>query len=198
MRRPSMSDRLMRGGKTTTATLMVMLGFGALTFCGCAFVPAPHGIPNFSQVAPGVWRGGQPTVEGWEYLKSLGVQRVVKLNTEHEASDEWATTNGIEVIHLPITLAQQTIGKPGCNELNLAVSALEREGTFVHCQHGQDRTGLVIGAYRVKVGHWMKIAAYREMKANGFHPLLRGLCWSWQEDVVESAHFSQCSCTRDK
>ena len=178
-----------RKSLTTTAALRVVVSFAGLAFCGCAVVSAPHGIPNFSQVVAGVWRGGQPTVEGWEHLKSLGVKRIVKLNTEHEASDEWATTNGIEVIYLPITLLQQTVGKPGSNGLMMAVSALGREGTFVHCQHGQDRVGLVIGAYRVKVGHWTKIAAYREMEANGFHPLLRGLYWSWQEDVVEVSTF---------
>ena len=45
----------------------------------------------------------------------------------------------------------------------------------------------VVGAYRVKVEHWTKSAAYQEMKAHGFHPMLRGLYWSWQEDVDERA-----------
>jgi len=107
----------------------------------------------------------------------------VKLNTEQEASDDEAKANGMEVIRLPMTLAQQTVGKPDSNTLNAAVSAIQREGTFVHCQHGKDRTGLVVGAYRVKVEHWTRMAAYEEMKAHGFHPMLRGLYWSWQEDV---------------
>jgi protein tyrosine/serine phosphatase len=144
---------------------------------------APQDIPNFSQVKTGVWRGGQPTANGWELLKSLGVKWVVKLNTEDEASDEAAKATGMQVLYLPMTTIQQTIGKPLSTTLNAAVSALEREGTFVHCQHGQDRTGLVVGAYRVKVEHWTKAAAYKEMKAHGFHPMLRGLYWSWQEDV---------------
>jgi len=172
-----------------TATLLTVLVWACLTLCGCTIAPPPHGIPNFSKVATGVWRGGQPTAEGWEYLKSLGVIRIVKLNTEQEASDAWATTNGIDVIYLPITMVQQTIGKPTSNVLGVAVSALEREGTFVHCQHGQDRTGLVVGAYRVKVERWSKIAAFQEMKNHGFHPLLRGLYWSWQEDVGEVSAF---------
>jgi len=166
-----------------TSALVALACCALLSLSGCASVAPPHGIPNFSQVTTGVWRGGQPTAAGWEYLKSLGVKWDVKLNSEHEASDDGAKANGIEVIYLPITLVQQTIGKPKATTLNAAVSALERTGTFVHCQHGQDRVGLVVGAYRVKVEHWTKIAAYQEMQAHGFHPMLRGLYWSWQEDV---------------
>jgi len=176
-----------------TAALWTVACCALLTLCGCASVAPPHGIPNFSQVKPGVWRGGQPTAAGWEYLKLLGVKWDVKLNTENEASDDGAKAHGIQVIYLPITLVQQTVGKPDATTLNVAVSTLERAGTFVHCQHGQDRTGLVVGAYRVKVGHWTKIAAYQEMQAHGFHPMLRGLYWSWQEDVDEQADIASPS-----
>ena len=77
-----------------------------LAFCGCASIAPAPGIPNLSQVALGVWRGGQPTAAGWEHLKSLGVKWDVKLNTEHEASDNEAKLHGIEVIYLPISLVQ--------------------------------------------------------------------------------------------
>lgn len=165
-------------------TAFVAVVFSALVFlCGSVSKAAPEAIPNFSQVKIGVWRGGQPTAEGWKQLKSLGVKWVVKHNTERESSDNLAKSNGMQVIHLPITLKQQTIGKPKSKTLNAAVSALGREGTFVHCLHGEDRTGLVVGAYRVKVEQWTKIDAYEEMKLHGFHPMLRGLYWSWQEDV---------------
>ena len=165
------------------AALGLLAGSAALALGGDTAPAAAHGIPHFAQVEPGVWRGGQPNAAGWEYLKSLGVKREMKLNARKEAADELAATNGIQIIYLPITLKQQTIGKPKAADLNAAVAAIKPDGTFVHCQHGQDRTGLVIGAYRVKVRHWTKTAAYKEMQAHGFHPLLRGLYWSWQEDV---------------
>jgi hypothetical protein len=157
----------------------------ALLCClsGCVTPPPPSGIPNFAQVEPGLWRGGQPTTEGWAQLKALGVKWDVKLNTIHEASDDAARALGIQVIYLPITFVEQTLGKPAPERLAAAVEALKRPGTYVHCQHGQDRTGLVVGAFRVEVGKWSKAAACAEMKAHGFHPLLRGLYWSWQEDV---------------
>lgn len=173
----------MQKTKQISATLAMIVCIAMLFLCGSASTAAPEPVPNLSQVKKGVWRGGQPTADGWIFLKSLGVKWVVKLNTEHEASDALAKSNGMQVIYLPITLKQQTIGKPNSKTLHAAVSAIEREGTFVHCQHGQDRTGLVVGAYRVKVDRWTKPAAYNEMKLHGFHPMLRGLYWSWQEDV---------------
>ena len=110
--------------------------------CGCATHQISHGVPNLAQVEPGVWRGGQPNSEGWEYLKSLGVKRDIKLNTNYEASDALAISNEMQIIYLPINWEQMTIGKPDKNKLNVAIGAIG-PGTFVHCEHGQDRTGLL-------------------------------------------------------
>jgi protein tyrosine/serine phosphatase len=38
---------------------------------------------------------------------------------------------------------------------------------FVHCEHGVDRTGLVVALYRVKYQNWDIEAAHREMVAMG-------------------------------
>jgi tyrosine-protein phosphatase SIW14 len=162
---------------------MMWLLLIALGLCGCATQQISHGIPNLAQVEPGVWRGGQPDFEGWQYLKSLGIKRDLKLNIIHGASDALAISNGMQVIYLPINFEQMTIGKPDPNKLNAAIAAIEPDGTYIHCERGQDRTGLIVGAYRVKVEHWTKENAYQEMLTHGFHPILRGLCWSWQEDV---------------
>ena len=173
----------MKRPKLKTVTRVAVAAGALLGLGSCASDPATHGIPNFAPVGPGVWRGGQPNAEGWEYLKSLGVRRDVKLNTGGADADALASSNGMQVVYLPITFAQQTVGKPPPGQLAAAVAAIEPDGTFVHCERGQDRTGLVIGAYRVQTEHWTKAAAYQEMAAFGFHPLLRGLYWAWEEDV---------------
>jgi tyrosine-protein phosphatase SIW14 len=161
----------------------VWLLLAALGLCGCATHQISHGIPNLAQVEAGVWRGGQPDFEGWQYLKSLGIKRDLKLNTIREASDALAISNGMEIIYLPINLEQMTIGKPDPDKLNAAIAAIKPDGTYIHCERGQDRTGLIVGAYRVKIEQWTKENAYQEMLTHGFHPILRGLCWSWEEDV---------------
>lgn len=159
---------------------LVILTAALLALCGCATQP-PHGVPNLAQVAPGIYRGGQPTAEGWRYLQSLGVNNVVKLNTVAEGSDAPAQRLGMRVVACPINLLEQTLGEPNSNQLWLAVGNV-RLGTYIHCAHGQDRTGLVVAMYRVRCG-WSKPAAEAEMLAHGFHPWLRGLYWAWEDFI---------------
>lgn len=149
-----------------------------LLLCSCASPVREHGIPNAAWVEQGVMRGGQPNAEGWAFLRSLGLTNVIKLNTGQPD----AVHTGMTVLWAPMTWVDQTIGKPKSEDLRRAVEAIQ-PGTFIHCAHGQDRTGLVVGAYRVNVEHWDKDQAWAEMAQHGFHPLLRGLMWSWEEDV---------------
>ncbi len=46
---------------------------------------------------------------------------------------------------------------------------------YVHCRHGQDRTGLVVGLERVFVEGWDPADAYAEMLSHGFHTYFLGL-----------------------
>ena len=66
-----------RSAAVWSAALFLLLLVAGLV-CGCATPsPAPmvHGLPNFAQVCPGVYRGGQPANEGWDYLYGVGVSK---------------------------------------------------------------------------------------------------------------------------
>lgn len=52
---------------------------------------------------------------------------------------------------------------------------------LVHCTHGQDRTGLVVGVHRVEHDGWSKESAFREMLAHHFHWELVGLMIAWEQ-----------------
>jgi len=134
-------------------------------------------IENFKQVKSGLWRGGQPTEDrDWKPLKDLGISRIVKLNSESEGSDIGATAIGIEVCYYPIPLADQIIFRPNKLEVMHAIQAIDLNiGTFVHCTHGVDRTGLAIACFRRWCDGWSKDAAWKEMIDCGFHPELLGL-----------------------
>ena len=157
-----------------------------LIITGCASQhakPTVHGIDNFGQVAPGIYRGGQPTADGWYFLKSLGVTNVVKLNTDSEGSDPAKAFN---VQSFPIPFSQQLIFEPTESNIDAAVNAIT-EHTFIHCTHGQDRTGLVVGEYRVRKCGWTKAQARAEMAEYGFHPILFGLERFWSESEAEGS-----------
>lgn len=157
--------------------------FLCLLLCGCATPKPMNGIPNLSQVSTGIWRGGQPTLEGWFWLKQHGVTNVIKLNPEYEASDQPAVALGFNVQAYPIDTMEMIFGHPKPWNTLVAAKAINRRPVYIHCAHGQDRTGIVIGIYRVMHDGWTKAQAKQEMIEHGFSPELHGLYSFWEEEV---------------
>lgn len=140
-------------------------------------------IPNFDVVDLDnrIYRGGQPTTnEQWQALSNAGVKQVIKLNEDSEGSDDGALMVGrMDVFRIGISTTEQIVTQPDPQYLIDAVGFI-KPGTFVHCSHGQDRTGLVIGLYRLKQG-WSKYKAQSEMEAHGIHWDLFGLAKAWAD-----------------
>jgi len=157
---------------------VALLAWVALGICGCA-TSGRQAVPNLAIVAPGIYRGGQPTAEGWQAIMALGVTNVVKLNAESEGSDAEAERLGAVVHRLPISGWEQMCAGVPQSRLEAACELLT-PGTYVHCLHGQDRTGLVVASYRVRSG-WSHREAEAEMIRLGFHPLLVGLWQTWMD-----------------
>lgn len=156
-----------------------------------------HGIPNFAKVDVGIYRSGQITsMEGWQYLKqATGGKRihVIKLNYNNEGSDGLAIGLGYDVHVLSIQpqgdkdVFNDLIGafiRPDNDVVLEAVALLMGADAddvwLVHCTHGQDRTGYVIGKFRVLAQDWSKARAYKEMLKYHFHPELLGLQSAWE------------------
>jgi tyrosine-protein phosphatase SIW14 len=154
-----------------------------LFIIGCSNPLMTNGIPNLNTVSSTqhIYRGGQPTNEGWDYLKSLGVTTVIKLNELSEGSDAYAESIGMKVYYYPFSISQQIGLKVIPDSLvNGAVNKISNN-TYIHCEHGQDRTGLIVACYRLKTGY-TKEQAQQEMLQLGFHKLLIGL-WDYWEDI---------------
>src|SRR5579864_573650 len=65
-----------------------------------------QGIRNFQQVNPHVYRGAQPTSEGFAYLAKIGVKTVIDLREpgERSQSEERAVTAaGMKYVNVPMT-----------------------------------------------------------------------------------------------
>jgi hypothetical protein len=139
---------------------------------------------HVQEVEPGLWRSNQPTTRlDWLKIRDLGVKYVVKLNMPSEGSDDGAREIGLIVYELGIEPRGDlaSITKLPDEKLLRAAEAVidDGGGVLVHCTHGEDRTGLVIGRHRVLADGWTKARAYREMLEHGFHPVLVGLQASW-------------------
>ena len=57
---------------------------GVLRLAGAERAP---GVPNFHQINPQVFRGAQPTAEGWDSLARLGVKVVIDLRQDNEGGE---------------------------------------------------------------------------------------------------------------
>jgi protein tyrosine/serine phosphatase len=163
---------------------------------GCApTVTYLDGVPNLALVAPGVYRSAQPTtLAEWHAVYALGVRHVLKLNFPSEGSDDIASIAGLEVHTISLEPQgdldlfdniRNTFVRPSELDLDTAIAflatATPASAWLVHCTHGQDRTGLVIGRYRVSQLGWSKARAFSEMRAHGFHTELHGLHESWED-----------------
>jgi protein tyrosine/serine phosphatase len=134
------------------------------------------GVENFHKVSEQLYRGAQPSAEGMEQLKELGIKTVVNLRSFHSDRDEIGEANlGYEHIYMKPWHAED---KEVVRFLKI-VSDANRVPVFVHCQRGADRTGTMCAIYRVAVEGWGKAEAIEEMTKGGF-----GFYSGW-ESLVE-------------
>jgi protein tyrosine/serine phosphatase len=163
-------------------TKFIFLIISFLLLVGCNTVPSftSNNILNLRVVdaSQNILRGGQPDAKGFIYLKSLGITNIIKLNLE-DNEDAEATALGMTVVYIPINTYDQVIHLEKW-KFEVAVIAIT-PNTFIHCAHGQDRTGLVVAGYRMANG-MSKADAEKEMLANGFHKELIGL-WGFFKKI---------------
>jgi tyrosine-protein phosphatase SIW14 len=139
-------------------------------FCTPAFAGLPvQGIENFHQVDKGVYRGAQPTSDGFEYLAKIGVKTVLDLR-ENDKRSNWekalVTEMGMKYINVPMS----GLTPPTSTEITRILVLLEAPTggpVFVHCMRGADQTGAVIAAYRIEHDHWQNRRALEEAMSLG-------------------------------
>jgi tyrosine-protein phosphatase SIW14 len=133
--------------------------------------PAVQGIENFSKVGEHVYRGAQPTDDGFSYLAKIGVKMVIDLREHDErylAEERTVTASGMQYVNVPMT----GLTPPTEAEISKILALLEDETSgpvFVHCKQGVDRTGAVIAAYRIDHDRWDNARALSEAKSAGIH-----------------------------
>jgi tyrosine-protein phosphatase SIW14 len=146
----------------------------------CSVHADPPGIPNFHNVAPGITRGAAPTPEGLKALKAMGVQTIIDLRispplVRREAAEAHAM--GFRFINLPMGSDPPTTKQVATFLATLKDA--QQHPVFVHCQHGADRTGCMVGIYRETQQGWDFTRTWTEMRRYGFNPH-----WSHLTDSV--------------
>ncbi|MEO7719501.1 MAG: tyrosine-protein phosphatase [Capsulimonas sp.] len=164
--------------------------FGMLSLAAClgavtlsrAF--GAQALPNFHEVAPGITRGAAPTMAGLQKLKAMGVHTIIDLRYSPVKKEQAeAKRLGFTWINLPMGAEA-----PTQKQVATFLATLKKspdEPVFVHCQHGADRTGCMIGIWRVTQQGWAFPQTWAEMRKYGFNPRWRELTGAVKKRVLE-------------
>lgn len=155
--------------------LVAMASAGLLAFDGFGGSPAVAvpAIPRFQAVTESVFRGGQPTEAGFRFLRQKGIKTVINLREEN---DEKALVEslGMKYVHLPLS-AWDPIPDRAIRAFFRVVSDPASHPVFFHCERGADRTGAMVGLYRIAFQGWDGKRAYEEARAMGMRWWFRDL-----------------------
>lgn len=126
------------------------------------------GVENFHQVNQTLYRGAQPTADGFRYLSSLGVKTIIDLREHDQRSmveEKQVASCGMRYVNVPMS----GFIPPTAEQIKQVLDLMENESAgpvFVHCKRGADRTGAVVAAYRIEHDHWENSKALAEAKTD--------------------------------
>ncbi len=124
------------------------------------------GVPNFGEVTPTLYRGGLLNAEGLKALKKLGMNVVIDTHAHDKHEEELVESMGMKYVAIPWHC-------PWPHDEVFAkfldvVHENKGKRIFVHCRLGDDRTGMMVAAYRMAEEGWTADEAMKEMKSFGF------------------------------
>ena len=131
------------------------------------------GVPHFGEVTPTLYRGGQPTREGFGKLAAMGIKIVV--DTGRSKQDEELMGHlGLRYVVLP-WYCPFPKDKVFAEFLKVVKENPDKK-IFVHCRLGEDRTGMMIASYRMALQGWSADEALDEMHEFGYRGVHHLMC----------------------
>jgi protein-tyrosine phosphatase len=112
----------------------------------------------------------QPDKKGFESLVYMGVNHIIKLNSNDEYPDQLEQTyfdRHIVFDPYPKLFVVPPIEKVKATVKTIHDIMITGDSLAVHCTHGVDRTGLVIGAWRIITQKWTMEQVQEERYAYG-------------------------------
>jgi len=124
------------------------------------------GVRNFGEVTPTLYRGGLVRTEGIKALKKLGMDVIVDTHANDETEETIVQSLGMKYVAIPWHCPwphDEVFAK-----FLKVVHENKGKKIFVHCRLGDDRTGMMVAAYRMADEGWTANEAMTEMKSFGF------------------------------
>jgi protein-tyrosine phosphatase len=135
-------------------------------------------LPNFHSVHPFLYRGGEPTKKGMKQLQEKGVKTVIDLRAKSastNAEEAIAHELGMRYINLPMSDKAPTEAQLTTYMKTVDEAKSNNAPVFLHCAHGSDRTGCLVGIWRVSRDDYSYNDAYKEMRKYWFGPQFKKL-----------------------
>jgi len=148
-------------------------------------------LVNFSQVSDGIYRGGRPDFSAFPLLQKYHVKTVIDLQggdanipffgwlmDDFEPGEKPAMIAqeralslqlGFQFANYPLSSIKNVSSTETkwINQILALMADPVNQPVFIHCEHGHDRTGLIIALYRVFYEGWTANAAHDEMMQMG-------------------------------
>ncbi len=122
---------------------------------------------NFATVVDGrLYRSSQPRGDDWNILSRWGIATVVNLRTREESPASLVREKricaeaGVRMVHIPIAAE---LPSPQQVDEFLRLAESSSGPILIHCKHGEDRSGVMVAAFRVSAQGWSIRRAVREM-----------------------------------
>ncbi len=134
--------------------------------------PEAGPLPHFVQVDDGLYRGGQPTLDGIRKLSTMGVKTIVNLRRSSKEMVEerrLAEQLGMRWVNIPVRAWWRPSEAQIRQFLAIASDPAQRP-VFVHCRLGRNRTGVMMANYRIAHDGWPTRRAYTEACRLGLAP----------------------------
>lgn len=126
-------------------------------------------LPNFHKVNEQLYRGAQPLTGGMKEIAALGIKTVINLRGEDERTRDGATeasAAGLRYFSVPLP----GLRRPKDSQVERILALIndsQNWPVFIHCHHGEDRTGTIIAVYRISNDGWSSEQAKKEAKRYG-------------------------------
>jgi protein tyrosine/serine phosphatase len=121
---------------------------------------------NLYRISPTLYRSAQFNQTQVDELEKLGIRTSVDLRKFHSDSGE---LNGSSIRQVRVGTNTWSIGDKAVIAALVAIRRAEATGpVLLHCEHGADRTGLVVAMYRIVFQGWPKDAALDELLHGGY------------------------------
>jgi protein tyrosine/serine phosphatase len=141
-------------------------------------------IERFLEVDGRLYRGAQPDMEGFKYLRDLGIGTVINLRLAKDAERlkerEMVESLGMKYVNIPVEdgnffTRSRIIPDEAILTFFQTIDAAAPGKVFVHCHRGADRTGALVGFYRIVRQQWDGARAYAEAREVGMRSWYKGL-----------------------